>query len=120
MEKLTIEEIKKQTLKLLGSSDENDVAYITEELVNMDGTEIQVDDNKEGKAFRSYYGHTMRYGSRNGQATYEFLSNPQWAGDVCASRNAYWFYQSRVHHSSAGFNCRVNNNNTAVIRFDPR
>ena len=47
MEKLTIEEIKKQTLKLLGSSDENDVAYITEELVNMDGTEIQVDDNKE-------------------------------------------------------------------------
>ncbi len=119
MDKLTIEEIKKETMKLLGTTDVNSVSYITEELLNQEAEEIVIETIAGGSNFRSYYGHNMSYGSRNGQPTYEFSSNPQWSGNVCAGTNRYWYYQSRVNHFSTGQRC-TQHNNSSVIRFEPR
>lgn len=126
-QELSLEEMQARTLELLGSNDLNDVAYIDESYAYEDAQEFNIGlltetEDENGILCSQWYGHSMAYGSRNGQPTYEFKSTASCAsiGGVCLGTGRYWNYQSQVNHYSTGQRCNQNNNNTAVLVFRRR
>ncbi len=71
MEKLTLKEVQEKTMKLLGTTNIEDVSYITQEMVDEDlllpEENSDDDDSQEKELTTKYmYGHNMRYSNRRG------------------------------------------------------
>ncbi|MCZ6804091.1 MAG: hypothetical protein O7D86_09200 [Proteobacteria bacterium] len=84
-EKLTLEEVKSKTLELLGSTNLEDVEYITQEMVDEDHEAGEQDDSDDDKelAAKPMYGHNMRYYGR--KYKYDRGSNKYSRSDGCKS-----------------------------------
>jgi hypothetical protein len=126
-QELSLEEMRTRTLELLGSNDAKDLEYIDESYAYGDAEEFNIEslsetEDENGILCPQWHGHSMAYGSRNGQPTYEFMSTASCAsiGGVCLGTGRYWNYQSQVNHFSTGYRCNQNNNNTAVLAFRRR
>ena len=66
----SLEQIKTHTLAIIGSNNPDDVAYITQELIDIDYqeedfSEPTVTEEIDGKARRVFYGHNMSYDGNN-------------------------------------------------------
>jgi hypothetical protein len=119
---LTVDEAKKETLKLLGSTDESLVSYITEDYLSKPFHEvIPTSDNEEkdvnGKLIRTLYGHNMSYGRLNdGRLVYFFLSN-QYGTDACSKTHRLWCTQNEWNHYATSTICHPGGEVNRALRF---
>jgi hypothetical protein len=99
---MTLEEIKSKTLEVLGSTDIQDVDYITDELLEIETKEPEGYDEKS-----TYYGHYMRYLYRKecGEFCYTFTTaDPHATSQSCGKGYDYFLKGSKYEHKEAG-NC---------------
>lgn len=111
-ETLTIEEIKQKTMELLGTTNIEDVAYITESYLEQDFKELDdslaektVDEN--GKAVLVWYGQNMSYGhhSQHGPI-YKFTAGnpPTNINNACGNGN-WWCTFALWNHYGTDKRC---------------
>jgi len=126
-QELSTQEMRDQTLVMLGSAEPSIVTHIDDDYASEEAEQFDIDSvektrDANGILCAQWYGHSMAYGSRNGEPTYEYRSTSSCAAidGVCLGTRRYWNYQSQVNHFSTGHRCRQNNNHTAVVLFRSR
>lgn len=108
-QKLTLEVIKQKTMELLGTTNPEDVAYITEEYLAEDYKQLPESSTltNEEKLNLTYYGHSMSYGYREGVGNvYNFRSgsDPRNLNTVCGN-GGYWAAFSHWDHFGTDRKC---------------
>lgn len=70
----TLEEVRKNTMKVLGTKNPEDVSYITQDLLDMDYEDevFSSEDNSNNLALSEIYGHDMAYRLINGEQYYTY------------------------------------------------
>lgn len=108
-QKLTLEQIKQKTMQLLGTTNSEDVAYITEEYLSNDFQELpeSIEKSTTDILNLTWFGHSMSYGYKEGIGdVYLFKSgdDPSNLATVCGNGN-YWAAFSHWDHYSTDRNC---------------
>ena len=105
-------------MKILGTTDENSVAYIDDEYLASDFQELKTEEAEtteiDGITIRVWYGWNMAYRRRNdGSYIYTFKCGPgaTWA-NRCGNQNGWCTFQHWNHYST-GATC----NGSAVLQF---
>ena len=119
---ITVEEAKKETLKLLRSNDESLVSYITEEFLSQEFLEFIPDEKNqetdpEGKMLTVLYGHNMSYGRLNdGRLVYFFLSNVNGTSG-CEKTHRWWCTQANYNHYATNVICPPGGEVNRMLKF---
>jgi hypothetical protein len=108
--KLTLDEVKKRTMELLETSNAEDVAYITQAMVDANDTAtedgvssaVNYKSPRSGVLLTTLWGHNMRYGQRNGRDVYvyERADGPANEANACGEVTKYIYWDSWDHHST--------------------
>jgi hypothetical protein len=119
---LTVEQLKKETMKLLGIDDENEVAYIDNSYLTNTPTDLssgQAESVKgaDGELLTAFCGHRMAYGrDNNGDFIYLFYGS---GGASCSNPCGSIYFklpQNEWNHFSTGSSC----SGSPVLQFRRR
>ncbi len=122
--KLSIEETKRKTLELLKSNDSKLVDHITEEYLNSEFEEedienLSVETDEKGITRTVIYGHDMSYCWRDNQQCYCYKRGADPASNInnaCGSNGKFLRWADGWHHETTGRNCS-SGGDRAILRF---
>jgi hypothetical protein len=124
--KMTLQEVKEKTMEILGTSNPDDVAYITQELIDSnfeDEDDFSEEVDESGLTRTVIYGHNMSYCWRDGQYHYCYQrgNNPGSSiSNACGHNNKKVPWDS-WDHESTGRNCgHGGTEHKAIIKFIKR
>lgn len=104
--KNVLEEVKKKTLEILGSSDLDVVNHITNDYLNQVDELTTPEDGSDDKAIAStYYGHDMAYvySERYGEYGYSIRTGSKSATSrSCGTSYGYFLAHSEYDHDKVG------------------
>lgn len=108
-QKFSIDQIKQKTMELLGTTNPEDVSYITEEYLAEDFQQLSESSEKVSteRLNLTWYGHSMSYGYREGVGdVYNFKSgsDPRNLNTVCGN-GSYWAAFSHWDHYGTDRRC---------------
>ncbi|NVK41584.1 MAG: hypothetical protein HWE39_10105 [Oceanospirillaceae bacterium] len=119
-----LEEIKKDTMKILETTNPDDVAYITQELLDMEyDDESDFSEEKEGeKSVTVIYGHNMAYRTINGTQyyTYNRGNNPPTCANACGETGKRVPWNAWDHHSLTDRCSHGNTLHSLITKFVKR
>ena len=107
--KLSLTEITQKTMKILGTTNPDDVSYITDDYLSDDFKELPQSSKGSAEEIENltYYGHSMSYGYMEGVGdVYNFLSgsDPTNINTVCGN-SGFWAAFSHWDHYRTDKNC---------------
>lgn len=125
--KMNLQEIKADTMKVLNTTNPEDVAYITQELIDLDYEDedlfIEEVDEKTGMTLTVIYGHNMSYCWRDGSYHYCYQRGDDPGSNISnacghSSKKIPW---DSWDHESTGRDCsHGETDHKAIIKFIKR